>query len=39
MAVFEKKIARKVHLDDTQVLTCFFENAQNIQGHTVSNTY
>ncbi|PSN48160.1 PX domain-containing protein kinase-like protein [Blattella germanica] len=34
MAVFEKKIARKVYLDDTQVLTCVFENAQNIQGHT-----
>jgi hypothetical protein len=36
MAVFEKKIPRKVFLDDTQVLTCIFENAQNIQGHTVS---
>ncbi|XP_069682231.1 PX domain-containing protein kinase-like protein isoform X2 [Periplaneta americana] len=34
MAVFEKKIPRKVFLDDTQVLTCVFENAQNIQGHT-----
>ncbi|KAJ9595648.1 hypothetical protein L9F63_013163, partial [Diploptera punctata] len=34
MAVFEKKIVRKVYLDDTQTLTCFFENAQNIQGHT-----
>lgn len=34
MAVFEKKIPRKVYLDDTQVLTCKFENTQNIQGHT-----
>jgi hypothetical protein len=38
MAVFEKKIPRKVFLDDTQVLTCIFENVQNIQGHTVSVT-
>lgn len=38
MAVFEKIIPRKVFLDDTQVLTCIFENAQNIQGHTVSVT-
>jgi hypothetical protein len=36
MAVFEKKHPRKVFLDDTEVLTCVFENAQNIQGHTVS---
>nr|CAD7568598.1 unnamed protein product [Timema californicum] len=34
MAVFEKRIPKKVYLDDTQVLTCSFENAQNIQGHT-----
>jgi len=34
MAVFEKKHQRKVFLDDTEVLTCVFENAQNIQGHT-----
>ncbi|XP_063215992.1 PX domain-containing protein kinase-like protein isoform X2 [Bacillus rossius redtenbacheri] len=34
MAVFEKKVHRKVYLDDTQVLKCMFENAQNIQGHT-----
>jgi hypothetical protein len=36
MAVFEKKHPRKVFLDDTEVLTCVFESAQNIHGHTVS---
>ncbi|KAG8239404.1 hypothetical protein J437_LFUL017986 [Ladona fulva] len=34
MAVFEKKILRKVTLDDTELLTCTIENTQNIHGHT-----
>lgn len=34
MAVFEKKIPRKITLDDTDVLTCTIENTQNIHGHT-----
>lgn len=36
MAVFEKKIPRKVCIDDTETLTVTIENAQNVQGHTVS---
>lgn len=35
MAIFEKKIARKVLLDDTESLTCVIENYHNINGHTV----
>lgn len=38
MAVFEKKITRKVCIDDTETLTVTIENAQNVQGHTVSVT-
>lgn len=34
MAVFEKKIPRKVCIDDTETLTVTIENAQNVQGHT-----
>lgn len=34
MAIFEKKIARKVLLDDTESLTCVIENYHNINGHT-----
>lgn len=36
MAVFEKKIPRKVCVDDTELLTATIENSQNVNGHTVS---
>eukprot|EP00058_Branchiostoma_floridae_P008986 XP_002594474.1 hypothetical protein BRAFLDRAFT_87663 [Branchiostoma floridae] len=34
MALFEKKKAQKVTLDDTSRLSCTIEAAQNVQGHT-----
>lgn len=34
MAIFEKKVARKVLLDDTEALSCVIENYHNINGHT-----
>lgn len=36
MAIFEKKIERKITLDDTQSLSCVIETAQKVHGHTVS---
>ncbi|XP_019627806.1 PREDICTED: PX domain-containing protein kinase-like protein isoform X1 [Branchiostoma belcheri] len=36
MALFEKKKAQKVTLDDTSRLSCTIEAAQNVQGHTVN---
>lgn len=37
MALFERKIERKLTLDDTQSLTCTIETAQKVNGHTVSS--
>uniref|UniRef100_A0A1L8DK95 PX domain-containing protein kinase-like protein n=1 Tax=Nyssomyia neivai TaxID=330878 RepID=A0A1L8DK95_9DIPT len=34
MAIFEKRIERKVNLDDTEEIKCFIETAQNVNGHT-----
>lgn len=39
MAVYDKKIPMRVCLDDTEVLTTTIENAQTINGHTVSKTF
>ncbi|CAH1266139.1 PXK [Branchiostoma lanceolatum] len=36
MALFEKKKAQKVTLDDSSRLFCTIEAAQNVQGHTVN---
>lgn len=36
MAIFERKIERKITLDDTQNLSCTIETAQKVNGHTVS---
>lgn len=36
MAIFEKRIERKITLDDTQILSCVIETAQKVDGHTVS---
>lgn len=36
MAIFEKKIERKVTLDDTQTISCIIETAQKVDSHTVS---
>uniref|UniRef100_A0A1B0D5J5 PX domain-containing protein kinase-like protein n=1 Tax=Phlebotomus papatasi TaxID=29031 RepID=A0A1B0D5J5_PHLPP len=34
MAIFEKKIERKVNLDDTLEIRCCIETAQKVNGHT-----
>lgn len=34
MAIFERRLEQKVVLDDTEVIACTIETAQNIDGHT-----
>lgn len=36
MAIFEKKIERKITLDDTELIYCTIETTQKVNGHTVS---
>lgn len=38
MAIFEKKIERKITLDDTEFIYCAIETSQKVNGHTVSKT-
>lgn len=38
MAIFEKKFERKITLDDTKILSCVIETAQEVDGHTVSES-
>lgn len=39
MAIFEKKIERKITLDDTEFIYCAIETSQKVNGHTVSNFF
>lgn len=39
MAIFEKRTANKVLIDDTEALSCVIENWFNTNGHTVSGQF
>lgn len=39
MAIFERKIKRKPVLDDTKILICTIETAQEVNGHTVRTNF
>lgn len=39
MAIFEKKIERKITLDDTEFIYCAIETSQKVNGHTVSTIF